>query len=73
MSVNFGYGGYGMNMGMNPIQNQQNINNSNPYNCRVCDVNGVVPYNHKTFVNPIPRVSANPTFLDRLICRLMGG
>lgn len=73
MSVNFGYGGYGMNMGMNQMQNQPNINNSNPYNCQMCYMNGVRPYNHKTFVNPIPRVSANPTFLDRLIRRLMGG
>lgn len=73
MSVNFGYGGYGMNMGMNQMQNQQSINGANPYNCRMCYMNGVVPYNHKTFVNPIPRSSTNPTFFDRLIRRLMGG
>ena len=73
MSVNFGYGGYGMNMGLNPMQNQQNINGANQYNCQICYMNGVVPYNHKTFVNPIPKISTSPNFFERFIRRLVGG
>ena len=73
MSINFGYGGYGMNMGMTPMQNQQSNNGSNPYNCRMCYMNGATPYNHKTFINPIPRAATTPSFFEKFIRKVMGG
>lgn len=72
MSVNFGYGGYGMmnNMGMNQTQNQGGA--FNQYSCPMCHQNGPVPYSYKTFVNPLPKQATNPSSIVRFINKLMG-
>ena len=77
MSVNFGYGGYGMmnGMGMNQAQNQgsgiyQSI--ANQYSCPMCHQNGPVPYSYKTFVNPLPKQATNPSSFARFINKLFG-
>ena len=72
MSINFGYGGYGMmnNMGMNQTQNQGGI--FNQYSCQMCHQNGPVPYSYKTFVNPLPKQSIQPSFINRLLSKFFG-
>lgn len=80
MSVNFGYGGYGMmngiNVGVKPIMNQggsicQSV--ASQYNCPLCNQYGAVPYNDKLYVNPLPKRTANPSFITRIFRHLMGG
>ena len=79
MSVNFGYGSYGMmnNMGiMNNMQaNQGGIcqSISSQYNCPTCYQYGVVPYNYQSCVNPIPQHVKTPTFISRIVRKFFGG
>ena len=79
MSVNFGYGGYGMGtnmMGANSFNNNgSNVFQSiaSQYNCPTCYQYGPVPYNYQTFVNPLPKQAVNPSFLSRIFRRFTGG
>jgi len=76
MSINFGYGGYGAVNGMNQMANQggaiyQSV--ASQYNCPMCYQNGAIPYNHKTYINPLPKETANPSFLTRILRKITGG
>ncbi len=78
MSVNFGYGGYGMmnGMGMNSMNIQgggvyQSI--AEQYSCPACYQYGPVPYNYKSNVNPIPQYSYSQSWLSKLVRRIVGG
>jgi hypothetical protein len=79
MSVNFGYGGYGM--GMNQMTgNQMGINQGGgiyqsiaaQYSCPVCYQRGVVPYNLQTNVNPLPPQAFQPSWFRRIFGRIFG-
>jgi hypothetical protein len=80
MSVNFGYGygiGNGMNqMGMNSMMGQGgNIYQSvtSQYSCPLCYQQGPTPCSWKTYVNPIPKEAATPSFLSRIFKKFFGG
>ncbi len=76
MSVNFGYGGYGM---MNSMQSTaaNNGNNTfqslaNQYNCPMCYQYGAVPYNYQTYVNPLPQNAIHPNWFKRIMSKFFG-
>ena len=83
MSVNFGYGGYGMgasSMGMNMIgsngMNQgggiyQSI--ASQYSCPTCYQYGPTPYNYRSNVNPLPQFVMHESWLSKLIRKVVGG
>ena len=78
MSVNFGYGGYGM-MNNTGVQGMNNNNGNNgfhgltsQYNCPTCYQSGVIPYNLKTDVNPLPPYSNHQSWISRVIKRFLG-
>ena len=78
MSVNFGYGSYGM--GMNPMassmaQNQgggiyQSV--SSQYSCPACYQNGPVPYSYKSNVNPLPQYAFKESWFSKIFGRIFG-
>ncbi len=78
MSVNFGYGGYGMgspmmssSMGVNQGGGiYQNL--ANQYSCPVCYQRGTVPYNLQTNVNPLPPQAFHHSWLSRFFGRIFG-
>ena len=87
MSINFGYGGYGM--GANPVgagmMNNMNANTfganrggaiyqsiADQYNCPTCYQQGVVPYNLRTNVNPLPQQAFHHSWLSRIFGRIFG-
>ena len=82
MSVNFGYGGYGMMNGMNMMGGMQSSqeNGGNvfqemkaKYGCEHCYQYGPVPYNYPMYVNPLPARVTNPSLIGRIFKRLTGG
>jgi len=80
MSINFGYGGYGMMNNMNMMGGMQGYGGGNTfqsisaqYSCPMCYQNGPVPYNYQTFVNPLPPEVSKPSFFSRIFRRIMGG
>lgn len=83
MSVNFGYGGYGMMMNnmymMNSMMNGGMMggntfqNTEAQYSCPACYQNGPIPHSYKTYVNPIP--PETPTAINwvrRIFGRVLG-
>ena len=78
MSVNFGYGGYGMganSMGMNMMANQgggiyQSV--ASQYSCPACYQTGPVPYSYKSNVNPLPHYAVQESWFSRLVRRFIG-
>lgn len=78
MSVNFGYGGYGMmnNMNMMGSSNSQNGGTfqsiAAQYSCPACYQQGPIPYNYKTFVNPLPPQALNHSWLSRFVNKIFG-
>lgn len=83
MSINFGYGGYGM--GMNPMgMNMMGSNGMNQgggiyqsisaqYSCPACYQTGPVPYSYKSNVNPLPHYVVQESWLSKLIRQIVGG
>ena len=73
MSINFGYGGYGMmnGVGANNMYGT-NMNNASQqsftsqYNCPMCYQHGPVPYNYQTYVNPLPKRAVNPSWFSKI-------
>ena len=80
MSVNFGYGGYGMAGNMNAGQMGMMVNQgggisqsiASQYNCPTCYQYGPVPYNYKSNVNPLPQYAIKESWLSRLARKIMG-
>lgn len=86
MGINFGYGGYGIGSGVNQMgvnsigsntfgANQggaiyQSI--ASQYNCPVCYQRGVVPYNLRTNVNPLPPQAFHQSWLSRIFGKFFG-
>ena len=79
MSVNFGYGGYGMMGGMNMMGGMQGNNGENTfqemrqkYGCEHCYNYGPMPYNYQMQVNPLPYQVTHPSFISRLLRKFTG-
>ena len=80
MSVNFGYGGYGMMNGMmmnGMMGSQGNEGNTfqemqQRFGCSHCYQIGPVPYNYQMQVNPLHRNVTNPSLISRIIRKFMG-
>jgi len=76
MSVNFGYGGYGMTNGMNMMGNMQNINTmpamSNQCNCNIYYHRGTTPYCLQTNVNPLPPQAFRTSWISKLFGKMFG-
>ena len=75
MSVNFGYGGYGMMNGMNMMGNMQGNAMQSGYgqfNCTACSQRGVVPYNLQTNVNPLPPHAFRHSWINKIFGRIFG-
>ena len=79
MSVNFGYGGYGIMNSLNPAVIQGNHHSGNTflemkqkYGCENCFQDGPTPYNYQMQVNPLPIEITHPSFLSRLIKKFTG-
>ena len=77
MSVNFGYGGYGMtnNMSMMNTMSQgggtfQSI--VSQYSCPTCYQYGPQPYNYQTYVNPLPPQAFHHSWLGRIFGKIFG-
>lgn len=78
MSVNFGYGGYGMMNSMNMMNGGAQAGNTfqsiaAQYSCPTCYQYGPVPYNYQTYVNPLP--PETPTAINwirRVFGRIFG-
>ena len=77
MSVNFGYGGYGMMNGMGMAGGMgMGVNSQatgSQYSCPMCYQHGAVPYNYQCYVNPLPKQVTNPSFFSKVMKKLMGG
>jgi hypothetical protein len=82
MSVNFGYGSYGMGSGINTMANSSmGINQgggiyqsvASQYNCPACYQNGPIPYNYKSNVNPLPQYSFHQSWFSRMLKHFIGG
>ena len=78
MSVNFGYGGYGMMNGMGMMKGMQSSGGNvfremkEQYGCDRCYQYGPMPYNYQMQVNALPPQVTNPGFFSRLIKRITG-
>ena len=82
MSVNFGYGGYGsygMMNGAGFLGNNTNFGGGTfqsinaQYSCPTCYQHGPIPYNYKTFVNPLPQYAVKPpSWFTRIFGRIFG-
>jgi hypothetical protein len=78
MSINFGYGGYGM--GANPMMNsymganQGGVYNgiANQYSCPNCYQRGTVPYNLQTNVNPLPPQAFRTSWISKIFGKIFG-
>ena len=76
MSVNFGYGGYGMMNGMGMIGNSMGANGGTyqsiaaQNSCPMCYQQGPVPYSYKTYVNPLPEVNVEASWISRFFGKI---
>ena len=78
MSVNFGYGGYGMGSPM--MNSSMGVNQgggiyqsiASQYNCPACYQQGTVPYNWQTNVNPLPKQAFHYSWLSRIFGKIFG-
>lgn len=79
MSVNFGYGGYGMmnNMGANSMMGNQGggiyQSVASQYSCPTCYQYGPVPYNYRSNVNPLPQYAIHQSWFSRILKHFIGG
>lgn len=81
MSVNFGYGGYGMMNGMNmmgTMQGSQTGENvfremDQKYNCNHCYQENAVPFRYQMYVNPLPYQVTHPSIFGRILRFFTGG
>ncbi len=77
MGVNFGYGGYGMNMmGMMPMAHNNGENTfrkmKEEYGCEHCYNYGPMPYNYQMQVNALPSAVTHPTIWSRIVRKFTG-
>ena len=82
MSINFGYGNYGM-MGMNPMMTGMGMQQGSggnvfneykeKYGCEHCYRFGPTPSNYQMHVDPLPDEVTHPSFLRRLRYYFFGG
>ena len=80
MSVNFGYGGYGMMNGMSMMGGMQGsqsgentfVEMDNKYNCNHCYQYNAVPFRYQMYVNPLPYQATHPSLFERII-RMFSG
>lgn len=80
MSINFGYGGYGM--GASPMMNTNSVGVNQgggiyqsiaaQYSCPACYQRGTVPYNLQTNVNPLPPQAFRTSWISKIFGRIFG-